>query len=71
MGDTNIRQRMEVAAGPEERFTEGRFVIIEAGKHSVGITRLRGGALTAVRNWWPAQRGANLPWHDQWHLAAL
>ena len=53
MCQTKSRERTEVAVGPEDRFTEGQFVIVEAGKHSVGITRLRGGALRAVRNWCP------------------
>lgn len=44
---------VEVAAGPEGRFTEGRFVVIEAGRHSVGIIRLRNGQLKAVRNLCP------------------
>ena len=47
------RERTEVAAGPEDRFTEGQFVIIDAGRHSIGIIRLRGGELKAVRNWCP------------------
>ena len=53
MSETTTRQRTEVAVGPEDWFTEGRFVIVEAGKHSVGITRLRDGALKAIRNWCP------------------
>ena len=53
MSETRARERTEVAAGPEDQFTEGRFVIIQAGKHSVGITRMRSGALKAVRNWCP------------------
>ena len=47
------RERTEVAAGPEDRFAEGKFVIIDAGRHSVGIIRLRSGELKAVRNWCP------------------
>lgn len=47
------RERTEVAAGPQDRFTEGKFVIIEAGKHSIGIIRMRDGELKAVRNWCP------------------
>ena len=54
---TTLRERTEVAAGPEAGFTEGRFVIIDAGKHSVGVIRLRNGELKAVRNWCP-HRGA-------------
>lgn len=48
--NTTSQGRLEVAAGPNERFKEGEFVIINAGKHSVGIIRLRGGELKAVRN---------------------
>ena len=47
------RERTEVAAGSEDRFVEGRFVIVDAGRHSVGIIRMRDGTLKAVRNWCP------------------
>ena len=47
------RERTEVAAGPEASFTQGKFVIIDGGKHSIGIIRLRSGELKAVRNWCP------------------
>jgi nitrite reductase (NADH) small subunit len=50
---TTLRERTEVAAGPEAGFTEGKFVLIDAGKHSIGIIRLRTGELKAVRNWCP------------------
>ncbi len=48
-----VRERTEVAAGPEAQFTEAKFVIIAAGRESVGVIRLRGGELKAVRNWCP------------------
>lgn len=50
---TTTQDRTEFAAGSEKLFTEGKFVIIEAGKHSVGIIRLRGSELKAIRNWCP------------------
>ena len=50
---TTTRERSEIAAGPESSFGEGKFVIIDGGKHSIGIIRLRTGELKAVRNWCP------------------
>ncbi len=47
------RERVEVAAGPVDQFTPGKFVIIEAGRRSVGVIRLRTGELKAVHNWCP------------------
>ena len=49
----STRPGVEIAAGPESRFSTGRFVIVEAGRHSVGIIRLRNGELKAVRNMCP------------------
>ncbi|HQT67572.1 MAG: hypothetical protein B7Z78_04200 [Rhodospirillales bacterium 20-60-12] len=48
-----VRQSLEVAAGPEQSFTAGKFVIIDIGRHSVGIIRLRNGDLRAVLNLCP------------------
>lgn len=45
-----VQGRTEIAAGPADSFTERKFVIIDAGRHSVGIVRLRGGELKAVLN---------------------
>ena len=47
------RERAEYAAGQDASFEPGKFIIIQAGRHSVGITRLRNGELKAVRNWCP------------------
>ena len=44
------RVRTEVSVGPETRFTEGKFVIVQVGERSIGIIRLRTGELRAVRN---------------------
>ena len=49
--------KVDIAAGPEDNFTEGKFVIIDTGKHSVGVIRLQSGELKAVRNLCP-HRGA-------------
>ena len=40
----------ETAVGPVESFIEGKFVIVDVGRHSVGVIRLRSGELKAVRN---------------------
>ena len=47
---TSVRERTEFAAGPADRFEDGRFVILQAGRHSVGVIRLRDGTLKAVLN---------------------
>ena len=48
-----IRVRTEFAAGAVDTFVEGKFVIFQAGRHSVGVVRLRTGELKAMRNWCP------------------
>ncbi len=48
-----VRERPEFAVGPVERFEPGKFVIFQAGRHSVGVIRLKTGELKAVRNWCP------------------
>jgi nitrite reductase (NADH) small subunit len=48
-----VQGRTEVAVGPENRFISGRFMIVDAGRHSIGIIRLHDGELKAVRNWCP------------------
>jgi nitrite reductase/ring-hydroxylating ferredoxin subunit len=52
-------ERTEYAAGPDAGFEPGKFVIVQLGKHSVGITRLRNGDLKAVRNRCP-HKGAQI-----------
>ncbi len=47
---STAQDRTEIAAGPVERFTEGKFIVVQAGRQSLGIIRLRGGTLKAVRN---------------------
>jgi nitrite reductase (NADH) small subunit len=47
---TTVRERAEIEAGPEASFEEGKFTIIQSGRHSIGITRLRGGEFRAVLN---------------------
>lgn len=43
----------ETAVGPVDSFVEGKFVIVDVGRHSVGVIRLRSGELKAVRNFCP------------------
>lgn len=49
----------EYIVGPESAIEESRFVIVQVGETSVGVTRLRTGELKAVRNWCP-HKGAPL-----------
>ena len=41
---------MSIPAGPAASFTPGKFVIIEAGRHSIGVVRLADGQFKAMRN---------------------
>ena len=45
--------KAEHAVGDVGRFPEGQFVLMEVGGQQIGVVRLRGGALRAVRNWCP------------------
>lgn len=47
---SEVRARGDIEAGPEARFTEGRFVVIDVGRTSIGVIRMRDGALKAVLN---------------------
>ena len=47
---TRGEPRGDIEAGPQERFTEGRFVVIDVGRTSIGIIRMRSGELKAVLN---------------------
>jgi nitrite reductase/ring-hydroxylating ferredoxin subunit len=42
-----------IAVGAEDSFADGKFVLIESGRHSIGVVRLRDGQYKAVRNWCP------------------
>ena len=48
-----MREKIEVAVGPEDSLSEGKFVIVAAGRHQVGVVKLRNGELRAVLNWCP------------------
>jgi nitrite reductase (NADH) small subunit len=50
---TTTSERTAIAVGPEDSFQEGKFVIFEAGRHSIGVVRLHDGQYRAVRNWCP------------------
>lgn len=41
------------AVGAEAEFTDGKFNIVQIGRHSIGVVRLHDGEYRAVRNWCP------------------
>ncbi|MCL2430129.1 MAG: Rieske (2Fe-2S) protein [Alphaproteobacteria bacterium] len=50
---SGARLRVQVVAGKIEDFVDGKFIIVQAGQHSVGVIRLGSGEWRAVRNWCP------------------
>ena len=53
-----LRAKAEVAVGAAERFAAGRFTMVDIPGHDIGVIRLRGGQLRAVRNYCPHKGAA-------------
>jgi nitrite reductase/ring-hydroxylating ferredoxin subunit len=53
-----MSDREEILVGDAAEFAEGAFKIIKQGALNVGVTRLRDGAIKAVRNWCPHKGAA-------------
>jgi nitrite reductase (NADH) small subunit len=53
-----ITDRQEILVGDVSELVEGKFKIIKQGALNIGVTRLRDGAIKAVRNWCPHKGAA-------------
>ncbi len=51
--------KQQVGVGSDADFVAGKFVMVDIPGHDIGVIRLAGGELRAVRNWCP-HKGAKI-----------